>query len=152
MAVGVHSSVPWGLQEPQGRPTLWSEGTGVCSHQATAGGLLAEHSSFQGGARGVSARTKPTGKVSGLVRIPAAEEVPRGPGPTALWHLPGATLLASGREALVCSSLALGWCHPTAVVGLSCAKLSGAGATSHTWPWSTRSRANATVVESLSGV
>ena len=44
MAVGAHSSVPWGLQEPQGRPTMRSKGTRVCSRQVTAGGsLLSTH-------------------------------------------------------------------------------------------------------------
>ena len=53
---------------------------------------------------------KPRGKVSGFpVRIPAAEKVPRGRrGPRVLWHQPEATLLASGRQALGSSSLALG--------------------------------------------
>lgn len=109
-------------------------------------GLLAEHSLSREGPEEFLPEQKPTGKVSGLAKIPAAEEVPRGLGPMALWHLPRATLLASGREALVSSSLALGWCHPMAVVGLSCAELSRGGATSHTWPWSTRNRAYATVV------
>ena len=125
---------------------MQSEGTRVCSHQATAGGfLLSTH--FPGrDQRSFCQNKNPWAESQGLARIPVAEEVPRGLGPTALWHLPGATLLASGREALVSRSLALGWCHPTAVVGLSCAELSGGGATSYMWPWSTRNGAYATVV------